>query len=615
MDSDLELKFKDLVSGASEEPLYFPANARRLFGWLHLPKSESTADVALVICKPFGYEALCGHRSVRSFAKAAAASGIPTLNFDYAGTGDSADIDPAADQIETWCQDTISAVTELRQRTGARHVCLLGFRLGALLAILAARRTSIEAIVLIAPVLSGRAYLRELQTTRMMAARRLESVSSATDDGSDRAAADGSIEASGYYLSASSIAALTQLEVASFGAPQSSALFVIDRSGLPTARAWTESVAEQGIDAEYTALPGFVEMMMTPPQYTRTPYAMIERVREWLLRFASRVARPVTATQHRAWPSSETMLVSIASDGSAREDQMLTERPIRFGPNGMLFGVVTEPPGDPAQPRAVVFVNAGADSHVCVGRIYVTLARHWARRGYVVVRMDLAGIGDSDNRPGRPDNEVYPPTAIEDIRAAIDLLRSHYRVCDVTLAGLCSGAYHALRAAVAALPLNRIFLVNPQIFFWHEGADLADIQLVEVISAGRTYGDRVRSAEYWRKLLTGRVNVGYILRVYLHRLTLWLTTSCRALARSLHFRLANDLARELEEIVARGVHITIVFARGEPGIELLRLQSGSTVDRLRDRCRLHIIDGADHTFSNSASRIVLEQVLSEALLT
>jgi hypothetical protein len=57
----------------------------------------------------------------------------------------------------------------------------------------------------------------------------------------------------------------------------------------------------------------------------------------------------------------------------------------------------------------------------------------------------------------------------------------------------------------------------------------------------------------------------------------------------------------------------MVFARGEPGINLLRIQGGSSVKRLGDRCRIHIIDSADHTFSQRAPRAVLESVLSEEL--
>jgi len=103
--------------GGLTETLYFPRAAPRLFGWLHLPSGGQASDTGLVICKPFGYEALCGHRSLRAFAEMAAAIGVPALRFDYLGSGDSAEIDPDADQIDTW-----SATYSLRSTScaGAR---------------------------------------------------------------------------------------------------------------------------------------------------------------------------------------------------------------------------------------------------------------------------------------------------------------------------------------------------------------------------------------------------------------------------------------------------------------------------------------------------------------
>ena len=35
-----------------------------------------------MLCKPFGYEAICAHRGLRAFANSAAALGVPTLRFD-----------------------------------------------------------------------------------------------------------------------------------------------------------------------------------------------------------------------------------------------------------------------------------------------------------------------------------------------------------------------------------------------------------------------------------------------------------------------------------------------------------------------------------------------------
>jgi len=65
-------------------PLYFKSGTRTLFGWIHRPEAAPVADLGVVICKPFGFEAICSYLSVRSFADAVSALGIPALRFDYA---------------------------------------------------------------------------------------------------------------------------------------------------------------------------------------------------------------------------------------------------------------------------------------------------------------------------------------------------------------------------------------------------------------------------------------------------------------------------------------------------------------------------------------------------
>src|SRR5882672_11437500 len=114
----------------SAQALYFNSGEHRLFGWLHRPLNGPKANLGVVVCQPFGYEAICAHRGVRAFAEGIASAGMAALRFDYLGTGDSADIDPQADQLQIWSQDVLAAAAELRLRTGVRQVCLLGFRLG-----------------------------------------------------------------------------------------------------------------------------------------------------------------------------------------------------------------------------------------------------------------------------------------------------------------------------------------------------------------------------------------------------------------------------------------------------------------------------------------------------
>jgi dienelactone hydrolase len=294
-------------------------------------------------------------------------------------------------------------------------------------------------------------------------------------------------------------------------------------------------------------------------------------------------------------------------------DAALTERPVQFGSDGKLFGIVAEPAKTEARRRAVILVNAGADYHIAIGRMYVSLARCWARRGYLVLRMDLGGLGDSGTRADRPENEVFPPAAVDDIRCATEFMRERYQAREVTVAGLCSGAYHALRAAVNAVPLDRILLVNPETFRWDEDMTLEDIDPAAVVKTASVYGEKMRSWDSWKKLLTGRADLWWIAKRFALRLALWLGVTMRGLLRSLNIRLQDDLGAELQRLAAQGIQTTMVFSRGEPGIALLKMQAGSALQSLGDRFRMHIIDNADHTFSRSASRVELQEVLSGEL--
>lgn len=616
------------------EPLYFPSGDQHLFGWLHRAAGADAPEWGVVICKPFGYEALCAHRSIRAFADGAATLGLPTLLFDYLGSGDSPDIDPAADQVELWTRDVAAAVAELRRRTGVARVCLLGFRLGALLAVLAAEHCQVEAFAFVAPVLSGRKYLREARTA-LLAAQAAAAAQSAAAEVPTVETAEAGMEVSGYWLSPATLARLTAADATSRELAGVTGVLLIDRSDLPVAQGWHETLRARGVGTEYHAFPGFVEMMMTAPHLAALSQPMWASTQAWLSRLerATRVrassgiggvaAAPASPSPPASQPSSqspgpmpspgaEPRLELPGEDGSPRSG--LTERPLFLDPEARtLFGIVTEPRAGETRRRAVIFLNTGGDHHIGASRMYVSLARSWARRGYHVLRLDLSGLGDSPARPGRPDNEVFPLDALADIRCALQFMRSRYGCREVTLLGLCSGAYHAFRAASAGLPVNRILLVNPETFFWAEGTDVRDIQLADLVHTPSIYRERALSLANWRRLLTGQVDVGYIGKMFLRRLLFSLQFLGRDLMKGAGLKPGQDLGRELERIAARGVRTVMVFAKGEPGIEVLRLEAGTTVSRLRDQLLVRIIESGDHTFSRSGPRQVLERVLSEEL--
>jgi alpha-beta hydrolase superfamily lysophospholipase len=571
----------------------------------------------LVICKPFGFEAICSHNSLRAFAAAAAGIGIPVLRFDYLGAGDSADIDPQADQIDVWSQNVLAAIGELQRRTGVERVCLLGIRLGGLLATIAAARCkSVNGLILIAPIISGRRYLRELRTTRLAALHALESADSPNGLNSDDLSVnDGSMEASGFFLSAATLAALARVDMTTMDAPPVAEMLIIDGSSMPMAHGWADALSAAPVRTEYVALPGLVEMIMTMPHDAKPPVEMLAATRAWLLRTAEN--SPAIA-EGRMTPSlSGEMLASatvleLPGDEPAM-DARLTERPVFLGADPAVFGILTEPRPGEMRRRAVILLNAGATYHVGPNRVYVSLARRWARRGYFVLRMDLCGLGDSGTRSGRPDNEVFPPAAVDDIRAAIEFLRVRHGIDDLTLCGFCSGAYHALRAAVAALPVNLILMVNLENFFWKEGTDLHALEVAEVVKRSRGHRERIFSLPAWKRLLRGQVNIWRLLRIYMQRPLLAAESELRDWARYFRWRLPSDAGWELEELAARGVRVVFAFARGEAGIDLLRIQAGSSVKRLGEWCRVHVINRADHIFSQAGPRAILIGILSDEL--
>jgi alpha-beta hydrolase superfamily lysophospholipase len=603
------------------EASYFDSGENVLFGWLHARQSPRPGRVGLVTCNPFGYEAICAHRGIRAFAEAAAAIGVPVLRFDYLGTGDSAEIEPWADQIEFWTRDTIAAVREIKRRTGVESVVLLGFRLGALIAMRAAERCpeEIGGLALVSPIISGRRYVKELRTTRLAAMLGAESPEALPDRPLDpQAVTSAGMEISGFSVSAATLGSLARIDFSELSALPVREMLVIDGDTQPVSRPWAESLRGAGANVRYEALPGLVQMLKTAPQFAQNPAAMITAFCDWLKSRDSPVAAgdpsdaPVVAREVAVAARKRMPIVTQLDDPGA-PPSTVCEEPLFFGPGSLIFGIITEPQAGEKRRRAVILLNAGADYHVGANGMYVALARRWARRGYVVLRMDFAGIGDSGTLPGHPTDEVFPPGAIDDIRAAVDLVSTRFGTRQISLAGLCSGAYHALRAAVDKLSINRILMINPQNYYWKPGMQITDMQAAEVVRVPSVYRSRAFSLASWVKLFSGQVDLAYISKVLGNRVLLTLESAGRNFARRIRIRLPNDLGWDLMQITARGVKVVLVFARGEPGIELLRIQAGSAVDRLGERCRVHILERGDHVFSKSGPRAALEDLLDDEL--
>ncbi len=549
---------------------------------------------------------MSAHLSMRAFAEAAAEVGMPTLRFDYGGTGDSEDLGPEADQVAAWTQDIEAAVQELQARTGVERVVLLGIRLGALLAAATvARLPQVSALVAVTPVVSGRRYLKEIRTFELASAQTqsaLGPVNSQVQSEEAQLAGPGHMEVNGFFLNARTISVLQQLEAVELQLPSVTDALFIDRDDLPGAVAWSEKLSAAGIRTQHTALPGFVGMIMRAPNLTTVPQEMVAAAKEWL----AQLSGPRSIAVRNDPVTAQVMRLGSAADG-------IDEQPILLRNDPLLFGISTHPSKNEVRRRGVILINSGGDPHVGPRRLYVLLARRWARRGYVVMRMDISGLGDSAAQPGEPRNELFPAAAVGDIRVAVDYMVERFALHDVTLVGMCSGASHAVRAGMEGVRVDRVLAINPLVFFWEHGLDVNDVQPWEVVHKPAAYMGQVFSWKAWHRLLFGDVSVWRVMRIYLNRPIMAIQAVFRKFARALHLSLKNDLSKELKDLKGRGVRVVFVFSKGDAGMRLLEIESGLSAAQLEKKYRIRTIDGADHEFTRSRARAALGQVLSEEL--
>lgn len=121
----------------------------------------------------------------------------------------------------------------------------------------------------------------------------------------------------------------------------------------------------------------------------------------------------------------------------------MKEQALRFGKEERLCGILAGPrhPGRPA----ILFLSAGLLPKSGPHRMHTEFARSLAEQGWLSLRFDVSGNGDSR---GSISREGAERTLVNDVREAMDAMQRRFGIERFILFGLCSGAEAAHRTAL-----------------------------------------------------------------------------------------------------------------------------------------------------------------------
>jgi pimeloyl-ACP methyl ester carboxylesterase len=562
-----------------------PVSFGNCAGWLH----PAAGKRGVLLCGALNHEILPFYQSWQALAAMIADAGLPVLRFDYHGTGDSLGDDREPGRVEAWLDSIKAAARFMRCELGIETLDLVGIRLGATLAALSGADICVERLVAVAPVVSGRTYVREAQTRSKMLSGMWRLSNASTSQGG--------IANDGFSITRETAANIARLDLTSIAlAPTREVLLVAEKSASLDKLA--QKLEETGCCvtrkdfASFAALMNSATLAKIPFDDWRAIVSYLAKGREGGLRIPTLPRRGGLQTL------------------SFREERIV------FGNGDRLAGVLCRPVAQ--KPVAtILFVNTGGNPHVGWGRMSVEHARALAARGIASLRLDIAGLGDAVVLDGSPRAALYRKESIADVRDALDLLETR-RLSNFTIVGHCSGAWLALNGALADSRIRGLFLVNLQRFIWTGEEDLEAL-MARAYRATDSYLQEIGSGAIWQRLLKGEINwprLPGIARSIVRRAAarignrVW-PIAARLLGIETQSARINGMLTQLSE---RGKDTLLVYSDTDPGRDELARHFGPLGCRLRlPGVRIASIENADHDITSEEARSAYFELLTKYL--
>jgi alpha-beta hydrolase superfamily lysophospholipase len=562
-------------------------------GFYHAGGPDRQERKAVLLLAPIGYEEMCTRATWRALAENIAAAGHACLRFDYPGTADAIDVVGDPEGISDWLVAAHEGLVFLRDHNPGVELVLVGQGFGASLAVqLGAESPDIAAAVLMAPVVKGRSYLRELQAWSRMLTERMGIGPDPLDDNGYCVA--------GLPLPSGRAAAIQSIDLTRATQSPAPRVLLVERTQISSESAIGNRLRTLGAEVSSIDYAGY-EMILQNPTPAEPQLGTLKRIVEWIDGLAH---LPIAGAD-----------VSARAPAPARPmaGPHYQELPVRFGPDERLFGVLCQPLG--RTPSAVaVLANSGRDYHVGWGRAAVQQARALAERGVASFRFDAGGIGDSLASAGAPDEVLYSEDQIADLRHAIDYVEK-LEAGPIAVVGRCSGAYASFQAAVQDARVRNVVVINNMRFVWDPRETVAEA----LTSAHRTVGGSVAmlfSKRSLRRLLSGNLRIKAPIAFFAKRLVRVFSSKPSQIAVGGPGQtLYSEGHRRFQILENRGVRLAMLFSEGDHSLGEFRTymgRKGAALSRY-PKASISIIPNADHDFTHAGARARLTDVLCDVL--
>ncbi len=549
-----------------------------------------SGSAGVLMCAPWGFDELCSRKFFRCLSDAFAGAGLPALRFDYPNTVDALDVDGDCD-LDCWIRSADTAAEQLRMRSGCTTIIVLGMGVGAIVAhALASKREDVAGLILAAPVVSGRQYLRELSIRARVINEGLSLRPEQLAEG---------VTIGGNKMPAQLAADFKQINLLKAEPVSDLKTLIVARENVAGDEGLAAHLSGQGSSVTRVPFHGF-EKLMENPTLSVVPQDVVAAVATWC-----RQNYPLETAGDRDTRS--------AGETEPLSTEEFVETAMIVRPEQPLHGVLCEPAGKSEGP-VLLLLNSGYDHHGGWSRIWVRTARTLARAGVSSFRFDFSNVGDSPAKNGVAAEVLYTDGPIEDTKAVVDAIKARTNQ-PVFLVGRCSGAYTAFQSAFADEKVEGAILINQVRFIWDSDEDLHALYETGPRPLGE-YKKRAANINTLKRLFTGDIDVFGVLR----------SLSAHAVAKVRHYLEAvlpiptkskafrKECHGMFDSLNARGVPLHLICSVGDESLEQLEMYFGAGLRGLEKypKVSLETIPDADHNITPDAAQDRLVELITKA---